>query len=156
MAVQCGVMQTTNSSMTRSLILLSLALLALLASCFPTEACGCPPALGVGTVAGVVQRAEGSPAPGALVRVDVSLRGCLWTESHLVDPNVVTAGPDGQYHSLLRAYAPSDTACLRVTAVDTAQGHRDSVSVAGIRMRLISSYGTRERPDSIRLDLLLP
>jgi hypothetical protein len=142
--------------MNRRVTLLSIAVLALLGSCFPTDVCGCPPALGVGTVAGVVRRAEGDPAPGALVRVEASLEGCAWTESHLVDPNVTAAGPSGNYRYELRAYSPSDTACLRLTAIDTACISRDSVSVAGIRMRLIASYGTRERPDSLRVDLLLP
>jgi hypothetical protein len=90
------------------------------------------------------------------VRVEASLRGCVWTEPQLVDPNVVAAGPSGQYRYELRASAPSDSACLRLTAIDTAGGRLDSVSVAGIRMRLIASHGTRQRPDSLRVDLLLP
>ena len=135
---------------------LGITVLALLASCIPTDVCGCPPALGVATVAGVVQRATGTPVPAALVRIEASIRGCLWAESHLVDPNVITAGPAGQYRYELRAYAPSDTACLRLTAIDTLGGGRDSVSVAGIRMRLIASYGTKERPESLRVDLLVP
>jgi hypothetical protein len=142
--------------MSLNLPVVSITVLALLASCFPTDVCGCPPALGVGTVAGVVQRAAGTPVPGALVRVEASLRGCVWTESHLVDPNVISAGPSGQYRYELRAYAPSDTACLRLTAVDTIGGGQDSVSIGGIRMRLIASYGTRERPESLRVDLLVP
>src|SRR5687767_8432484 len=112
--------------MNRSITLPSIAALVVLATCAPTDVCGCPPALGIGTVAGTVRRATGSPAPGALVRVEASLRGCVWTEPHLVDPNVSAAGPTGQYRYELRAYAPSDTACLRLTAIDTAGGRRDS------------------------------
>ena len=126
-----------------------------LLGCFPTEACGCPPALGIGTVAGVVRRADGAPAAGAIVRANVSIRGCLSAESDLVDPGVVITGSAGSYRHDLRAWGPSDTACVRLTALDTAGGHRDSVVVSGVRMRLIPSYGTRQRPDSVRIDLLL-
>ena len=128
---------------------------AALPGCFPTEACGCPPALGIGTVAGMVRRADGSAAAGAVVRASVSIRGCLNAESDLVDPGVIITGSAGTYRHELRAWAPSDSACVRLTAVDTAGGRRDSVTVAGIRMRLIPSYGTRQRPDSVRIDLLL-
>lgn len=126
-----------------------------LLGCFPTEACGCPPALGIGTVAGVVRRADGSAVAGAVVRANVSIRGCLNTESDLVDPGVIVTGSAGTYRHELRAWAPSDTACVRLTALDTAGGRRDSVAVSGIRMRLVPSYGTRQRPDSVRIDLLL-
>lgn len=126
-----------------------------LLACFPTDVCGCPPALGIGTVAGIVRRADGTPAVDAVVRASVSVRGCLNTESDLVDPGVVITGPAGTYRHELRAWAPSDSACVRLTALDTSGGRRDSVTVAGIRMRLIPSYGTRQRPDSVRIDLLL-
>lgn len=126
-----------------------------LLGCFPTEACGCPPALGIGTVAGVVRRADGTPAAGAVVRANVSIRGCLNPESDLVDPGVIITGSAGTYRHELRAWAPSDTACVRLTAVDTVGGRHDSVAVSGIRMRLIPSYGTRQRADSMRVDLLL-
>ena len=128
---------------------------ASLLGCFPTEACGCPPALGIGTIAGLVRRADGSAAAGAVVRANVSIRGCLNAESDLVDPGVIVTGAAGTYRHELRAWAPSDTACVRLTALDTAGGRRDSVAVSGIRMRLIPSYGTRQRPDSVRIDLLL-
>jgi hypothetical protein len=151
-----GVVADNEVGMSSRFTVLAVTLLALVASCFPTDVCGCTPPLGVGTLAGIVQRTEGRPVPGALVRVEASLRGCQWTESDLVDPNVTTAGPAGHYRYELRAYTPSDTACLRLTAIDTAGASRDSVSVAGIRMRLIPSWGTKQRPDSLRVDLLLP
>lgn len=137
-------------------ILIGIVAAVVVACVIPTRACACPPALGVGIVAGRVLRADGAPAPGAVVRTSVSLRGCLAADSDLVDRDFTTAEPTGFYRYDVRAYAPSDTACVRVTAVDTAGGRQDSVTVAGIRMRLIASYGTRERPDSLRIDLLLP
>ena len=126
--------------------------LAVAACLFPTDVCGCPPALGIATVAGVVQRADGSPAVGAVVRASLSLVQCGAAQSDLVDsPAHAAVDAGGWYRHLLRAYAPSDTACVTLTAVDTAGGRRDSAAVTGLRIRLVSS-GTRERMESLRVD----
>src|SRR5215831_8155790 len=54
----------------------------------PTEACGCLPTLGIGTVAGVVRSASGALAPGASVRVEARLQSC-----DLREPSAVVDGP---------------------------------------------------------------
>lgn len=127
--------------------------LAAAACLFPTDVCGCPPTLGIATVAGVVQRADGSPAVDAVVHASVSLVRCGAEQSALVDsPASAEVDADGWYRYMLRAYAPSDTACVTLTALDTAGGRRDSAAVTGLRVRLVANYGTRERPESLRVD----
>ena len=84
------------------------------------------------------------------------MRSCLASESDIVDSGLALTDPTGFYRYEIRTWAPTDTVCVRLTAVDTAGGRQDSTTVTGIRMRLIPSYGTRQRPDSVRIDLLLP
>jgi hypothetical protein len=132
------------------------ATLLALACVLPTDACGCPPALGVGTVFGVVARADGEAAPGAEVRVEARLFGCASAEPNaLVDPPTTRTDAAGRYRYELRAISPSDTACLRLVA-RAAPERSDSAVAAGGRMRLVPSYGTRVRPESLRIDLRLP
>jgi hypothetical protein len=138
----------------RSQLIFGLSAIAFVACVFPTDGCGCPSAFGAGTIAGVVQRSTGIPASRVRVRAEVSLKDC--SMSALVDTALTWAGTNGVYRHDLRAYSVSDTACVRLTAVDTAGGRRDTVTISGIRMRLIPSYGTNERPDSLRIDLVLP
>ena len=136
--------------------LVALAVLTVGGCLWPTDVCSCPPALGIGTVAGFVVRSDGAPAPGAIVRVHVPLRTCGDTLEALVDATTTRATNDGRYRFDLRSISPSDTACLSLHALDTAGGRADSVALAGIRMRLVPSYGSRRTPDSLRVDLLLP
>lgn len=135
----------------RPFILAGLCLLV--AACvFPTEACGCTPLVGIATVTGMVQRADGSPAAGALVRTS-QLQVPCGAEPYPVEtsyPAVVRA--DGWYRHSLMSYSPSDSACVTLTALDTAGGRRDSAVVTGLRVRLVANYGTRERPESLRVD----
>lgn len=136
-------------------IILLLALVAL-ACLSPTDGCGCTPALGIGIVAGVVTRGDGAPAAGAEVRVEARVRSCALSErSSLVDPPTTHADDAGRYRYQMRTIVPSDTACVRLVAHAAEQPSGDSAVVDGIRMRLISSYGTRARPESLRVDLRL-
>jgi hypothetical protein len=134
---------------------LAITLLAL-ACVLPTDACGCPPALGIGTVFGVVTRADGAAAPGAVVRVEARVFGCASAEPNtLVDPPTTRTDAAGHYRYELRAISPSDTACVHVVA-RAAPERPDSAVAAGVRMRLVPSYGTRARPESLQVDLRLP
>lgn len=122
---------------------------------FPTEACGCAPLVGIATVAGVVQRADGSPATGAIVRASHLQVRCGAADSEFpldtTYPAVVRA--DGWYRHSLVSYTPSDSACVTLTALDTAGGRCDSAVVSALRVRLVPNYGTRERPESLRVDV---
>jgi hypothetical protein len=134
----------------------SLAATALIACGAPTGLCGCPPPLGIGTLAGVVSRRGEQPVVGALVRLELSLTGCGMTDLHPVGREVAVTGYEGAYRHDVAADIPTDTACIRVTAVDTAGGRRDSTFAVGIRMRLVPSYGSGPPPDSVRVDLSFP
>lgn len=136
----------------------ALVVVAMAAACaLPTDLCGCPPTLGIGTVAGVVARADGAPVAGAVIRVEARIHGCaLSTPSDLVDPGLAVADPAGSYRYALRTYAPSDSACVRITARAPGEPAEDSVTVDGLRMRLIPSYGSKQRPESLRVDFRLP
>ncbi len=140
----------------RSKLFLGALLASAAAACLsPTGMCACPPALGLADLSGAVTRA-GRPVRGAVVRVDLRARGCAdTTRSTLVDRPETTADTLGRYTYQARSAAPSDTACVRVTAVDTSGGRRDSAVATAPRVRLTSSHGTRERPPVIRLDVAL-
>ena len=133
-----------------------LAASVLIACGAPTGLCGCPPPLGVGTLAGVVSRRGEQPVAGALVRLELSLTGCGMTDLHPVGREVAVTSYDGTYRHDVAADTPTDTACIRLTAVDTAGGRRDSTAAVGIRMRLVPSYGNGPSPDSLRVDLSFP
>ena len=135
---------------------LGLAASFLIACGAPTGLCGCPPALGIGTIAGVVSRRGEQPVAGALVRLELSLTGCEMTDLHRIGREVVVTGYDGTYRHDVAADTPTDTACARLTAVDTGGGRRDSTVAVGIRMRLVPSYGSGPPPDSLRVDLSFP
>lgn len=122
----------------------------------PTDVCGCPPALGVGIVAGTVTRTDGARVAGSEVRIEARPYGCMDVHgSALVDPPITRTNAAGAYRYLMRAAAPSHDACIRVVAYDPSAAVTDSAVVEGIRMRLVASYGTREQPDSLRVDLRL-
>ena len=128
------------------------AAVVLLLCCTPTEPCACPPALAHGVVSGVVTRAAGEPAVGAVVRVE-AFRGCADTLfGLLVDRPTAPVDGSGHYRYEMRSVIATDTACLRLTALDTADSREDSVVVAGIRMRL----RPRAPGDLLRVDFLLP
>ena len=137
----------------RRIPLTTVAVAALLLCCTPTEPCACPPALGHGVVYGVVTRAAGEPAAGAVVRVEAFHRGCADSlGSMLVDRPTAPVDGSGRYRYAMRSMVPSDTACLRLAALDTAGAREDSSVIAGIRMRLRS----RAPYDSLRVDFALP
>lgn len=122
----------------------------------PTAICGCPPALGIGFVSGVVSRSTGAPVPGAAIDIGAGLSSCTFSGSgQIVDRPTTSADSTGRYSYLIRALGPSDSACVRITARDPSRP-ADTAVVHGIRMRLASSYGTHSRPDSIRVDFTLP
>lgn len=137
--------------------LLVVSALLVASACFlPTDACGCPPALGIGTLAGVVTRASGSAVVGAEVRAQVRLWGCSGPSADmLVDSAKTVTDANGRYNIFLRSFGPTDTACVKITARMVTASGIDSVSYDGLRMRLIPSYGTKLKPDSIRVDLRL-
>jgi hypothetical protein len=72
-----------------------LAAAVLIACGAPTALCGCPPALGIGTLAGVVSRRGEQPVVGALVRLELSLTGCGMTDLHPVGREVAVTRYDG-------------------------------------------------------------
>src|SRR5215467_8818917 len=123
----------------------------------PTEACGCPPTLGIGTVAGVVRLANGILAPGASVRVEARLQGCdLREPSAVVDGPTTHADSAGRYLFHIRTVSPSDSACLRLVARPASSTTSDSVVVNGVRMRLVPGTNLKGWGDSTRVDLNLP
>lgn len=134
----------------------AVASLAGAACFFPTGACGCPPAAGVGIVAGAVTRADGTAAAGAEVRVEARVHSCaLANSSDIVGTMAVQSDAAGRYRFDVLTISPSDTACLRVVA-RASRSATDSAVADGIRMRLMSNYRLKGRPDSIRIDLQLP
>jgi hypothetical protein len=129
----------------------------IVACIIPTDACGCSPTLAIGTVAGVVRTASGSPAADAAVRVEARLTSCDLDEpSALVDAPTTRTDSAGRYLYRLRTISTSDSACLRLVARASGAGPSDSAVVSGIRMRLISSHGLTGWGDSTRVDLRLP
>ena len=132
------------------------ATLAAAACLSPTEACSCPPALGIGVLTGTVRRADASPVSGAPVHVTALLRGCAATLNALVDDATTITDTSGAYAYQLRSVIPTDTACIRVVAFDPTSTTPDSVTVEGIRMRLVPSYGTSQKPDSLNVALQFP
>jgi hypothetical protein len=130
--------------------------LAAAACLSPTDACGCPPALGIGFVTGDVHRADASPVSGAQIHIVALVRGCADTLNALVDNATSIANSNGAYAYELRAAIPTDTACIRVVAFDPASPTHDSVTVEGLRMRLVPSYGTSHLPDTLNVALQFP
>lgn len=124
---------------------------AALIACWPTEPCACPPALGFGTVYGRVTTAEGAPAAGALVHIYSSDLDCTGGENRLVDLPVATAGAEGRYRYPIRSTAPDESACVRVSVI----AGTDTLATGERSLRLVASYATPERPDSVRIDLQL-
>jgi hypothetical protein len=134
-----------------------LALGLVLACSTPTDLCGCPPALGIGTVFGTVTNATGAAVTDAEVRVEARLFGCAATQpSYLVDSPVTRTDAVGRYRYEMRAASPSDSACIRVVARRIGAAAGDSAVASAVRMRLVPSYGPRARPDSVLLNLRLP
>ncbi len=127
--------------------------IALILACSPTELCACPPALGIGTVFGTVTDAEGAAAPSLAIHVRVYQVACEAMEIAVIDAPRVVTDATGRYRYALRTIVPADDACVRVAAVSAGD---DTLASATARMRLVSSYGTRERPDSVRVDLRVP
>jgi hypothetical protein len=138
---------------------LSIACLAVLlfACVLPTEACGCTPALGIGTVVGLVRTSTGAPAVEAVVRVEARLASCDRGESSdLVDSPTTLTDSGGRYVYHLRAVSISDSACLRLVAHAAGAPTGDSAVVDSIRMRLMSSYHLKGWGDTVRVDFRLP
>jgi hypothetical protein len=132
------------------------AALAAAACLSPTEACSCPPALGIGVLTGTVRRADASPVAGAPVHVTALLRGCADSLNALVDDATTITDISGAYAYQLRAMIPTDTACIRVVAYDPSSPTPDSVTMEGIRMRLVPSYGTSREQDTLNVALQFP
>ncbi len=133
--------------------------LFILACSLPTDACGCPPALGIGTLAGVVTDGASSTVANTEVRVEARIFGCQASPANgSLSPSLTRTDAAGRYRIGIQAIAPTDTACIRVVArrPRTDGTGTDSVVVAGLRMRLVANYGTKVRPDSVRIDLRLP
>ena len=130
---------------------------AFAAACLsPTEACSCPPALGIAVLTGTVRRADASPVAGAPVHVTALLRGCADSLNALVDDTTTITDTGGAYAYQLRAVSPTDTACIRVVAFDPSSTTPDSITAEGIRMRLVPGYGTSHEPDTLNVALQFP
>lgn len=138
---------------------ISLLLLAILAasSCvLPTDACGCPPAVGVGVVAGKVIRGDRSPVINASVRIEARARGCSDPLGDvIVGLREVRTNAAGDYVMHVMTSIPTDSACIRLVARAPTES-ADSIVAERIRMRLVPNYGTRQRRDSLRVDFQLP
>lgn len=141
----------------RLVVSTSLALL-ILACTSPTDVCGCALSIGLGTIAGVVTDGASAAVANTEVRVEARIFGCQASPANgSLSPSVTRTDAAGRYRIGIQAVAPTDTACIRVVArrPRTDGGGTDSVVVAGLRMRLVSSTG-KARPDSVRIDLRLP
>ncbi len=136
----------------RPLKTVGLTVLALL-SCVPTEPCACRPALGLGIVFGTVADAAGRAVPAVTLRVEAFKPDCAGVENPLVDNATTTTDGAGKYRYALRALVPADEGCVVVTALSSDAA---VLASATARLRLVPSYGVRDRPDSVRLDLRLP
>ena len=122
----------------------------------PTGLCGCSPMpmSNLITVYGTVSRGA-SPAIALPVRLFGSSRSCNGpNEIVSVTPTLTQTTTDGRYRAQIGLLVPSDTACLRVTVVDTARRPIDSTSVVRRPVRVAPNVG-RAQQDSVRLDVVL-
>lgn len=131
--------------------LVGLGTAAALLACWPTEPCACPPALGIGTVYGRVTAADGAPVAGIEVHIHSPYLDCTAGENTLVDRPFATAGADGRYRYQIRSLAPAASSCVRASVLAGS----DTLATAVRSLRLVSSYGSGARPDSVRIDLQL-
>ncbi|HEY9227057.1 MAG TPA: hypothetical protein VIP11_10450 [Gemmatimonadaceae bacterium] len=133
-------------------LLTALVAIVLFACVLPTDACGCLPAIAGGTIAGFVQTANGAPAAGATVRVEMRRSTCDLSKP-LVGNNIPIIRTDsaGRYLHYVYSGMSTDTVCLRLVAHAAGAPTGDSAVVDGVRMQWFNNRG-----DSTRVDLRLP
>ena len=124
-----------------------------LLSCWPTEPCACPPALGLGVVYGFVRSAAGMGMSAVPVEASAHPSDCTVPENQLVDPSRVVTGSNGEYRIEMRLIVPSEHGCVRVAALSSTGA---TMASAVVGLRFASSHASGGRPDSVRLDLEIP
>ena len=132
----------------------SAALLLLFVACFPTAPCACPPVLGIATVTGSVTRSDRSPTANVALQLAAHPLTCTSSDNFLVDRSETVTNEAGTYEYRLSILGLDDRpGCVRVTVLSP---NADTIATATAPVRFVPSYGTRQSPETVRLDLQLP